>query len=185
MLGVMHDNTCHYRMILYPQVLTAPSHFACHEQHDNLQVVEVQTSALFCGHDRCLSASKSILPATLGQSFAAPVTAFIQFGFTELAFDNGNCYLVSVSCSLGTDKNCRCQHMRDHPHHQQAPPHSLLLQATPAMTSPQMNMTVRNKRNGGSAAKAGSPSLDPTCLMAIVQRLVDGVDTTCWFLILG
>ena len=44
------------------------------------------------------------------------------------------------------------------------------------MTSLQMNMTVLNKRNGGSAAKAGSAFLDLTCLMGIVQRPVDGVD---------
>ena len=44
------------------------------------------------------------------------------------------------------------------------------------MTSLQMNMTVLSKRNGGSAPKAGSPFLGLTCLMAIVQRPVDGVD---------
>ena len=53
------------------------------------------------------------------------------------------------------------------------------------MTSLQTNMTVLNKRNGGSAAKAGSAFLDLTCLMAIVQRPVDGVDIKGWFLLLG
>ena len=66
--------------------------------------------------------------------------------------------------------------MRGHLHPQQAPRHNLLLQATPAMTSLQMNMTVLNKRNGGNAAKAGSAFLALTCLMGIVQRPVGGVD---------
>ena len=68
--------------------------------------------------------------------------------------------------------------MRDHLHLRRAPPHNLLLQAIPAVTSHQINMTVLNKRNGGSAAKAGSVFQDPTCLMAIVQRPAAGVDIT-------
>lgn len=68
--------------------------------------------------------------------------------------------------------------MRDHPHLRRAPPLNLLLQATPAVTSHQMNMTVRNKRNGESAAKAGLLFQDPTCPMATVQRPAAGVDFT-------
>lgn len=74
--------------------------------------------------------------------------------------------------------------MRDHPHLLPAPPHNLLLQAIPAVTSHQMNMTVRNKRNGESAAKAGLVFQDPTCPMATVQKPAADVDISAGMLVL-
>lgn len=96
----------------------------------------------------------------------------------------GRVLLHLYPCSVG-GSCCRCQHTRGHLHPQQAPRHNLRLQATPAMTSLQMNMTVLNKRNGGNAAKAGSAFLALTCLMGIVQRPVGGVDIKGWFPVLG
>ena len=67
--------------------------------------------------------------------------------------------------------------MMDHPHRPQALLHNHP-QAKLAMMCHQMSMTVRNRRSGASAAKAGYRSQDLTCLMATVQRPVDAADIT-------
>lgn len=137
------------------------------QHHSDMVIVVGPPSFGACGWQLQGVYRESVAP------IIAPISATMPTHGTPLptlTINKGN-------SSSGIGDCCRCQHMKDR---QQAVPHSLLLQARPAMTSHQIPIAARNKRSGASAVKAGCQFQGLIPPMVTVQKPVDGADITRW-----